>query len=564
MRTLNPWAAARTQDRRNRPAVVPVPAPRRAWAGRIAAVAVPLAVATAGLAGTAGPAAAQAAPAATPATTTFSYTGAEQTYSVPAGITAVTITAVGAPGGADFGTAGGHGASVTATVPLPRHATTLYVEVGGPGGAGGGFNGGGSSAGGGAGGGGASDVRLDPNTTPLSTADTRLVVAGGGGGAGFQPGGCWAYNDTGGTAGAAVTGPGGGGGGDSQGCWAGPGGNGGLGGTTGGAGGLGQDCGDAGPVNGDPGALGQGGDAPTPDGYNYGGGGGGGYYGGGAGGSGCGGGGGGAGSSSWGWGATGTSLSTDTTGTPQVQITPVPLTLKDTASPAIYTAAGQVITYSDKVRNIGPTTLTGIGVTDPAVPGVSCPKASLAPGTSETCTGTRTTTAKNMTAGRITDTATATATDTGGAPVTSNSSKVIVREGWPAPLTGIYSPWNSAHVGYYLGANGNTWQLLANCGSYPNTCSGKISVPAGTLGPSSLAIINPVLGDQVVNEGNDIIFTLHNPDGAGTGFRFTTSTKVPAINLDLQLNNAEATASQIYLGSTHTNPPTSSPLGYTR
>jgi hypothetical protein len=68
----------------------------------------------------------------------------------------------------------------------------------------------------------------------------------------------------------------------------------------------------------------------------------------------------------------------------------------------------------------------------------------------------------------------------------------------------------------------------------------------------------------VVNGGNTIYFTLHNPDGADTGFRFTTSTKVPAINLDLQINSAEATASQIYLGSTRTNPPTSSPLSYTR
>jgi hypothetical protein len=58
--------------------------------------------------------------------------------------------------------------------------------------------------------------------------------------------------------------------------------------------------------------------------------------------------------------------------------------------------------------------------------------------TRETCTGTRAITAKNMTAGRIIDTATATAT--GGAPVTSNSSRVIVREGWPPPLTGIYTP----------------------------------------------------------------------------------------------------------------------------
>src|SRR6266487_5794765 len=121
---------------------------------------------------------------------TFTFTGAEQTYSVPAGATAVTITAVGAPGAeAISGDSPGKGAVVTATVPLPDNTTTLYVEVGGAGSRdplscaphAGGFNGGGSTTCYGAGGGGASDVRLDSATTALATTDTRLVVAGGGG-----------------------------------------------------------------------------------------------------------------------------------------------------------------------------------------------------------------------------------------------------------------------------------------------------------------------------------------------------------------------------------------------
>jgi hypothetical protein len=69
---------------------------------------------------------AQVAGATTPGT--YSFTGSEQTYTVPAGVTAVTITAIGAPGGegpADTASspevgvyAGGKGASVTATVPV--------------------------------------------------------------------------------------------------------------------------------------------------------------------------------------------------------------------------------------------------------------------------------------------------------------------------------------------------------------------------------------------------------------------------------------------------------------
>jgi hypothetical protein len=140
----------------------------------VSALAV-LPLAAAGLvaqAGVAGPALA--------ATSTFIYTGLEQTYTVPAGVSAVTITAVGAPGGAGNPVApGGKGASVTATVAVTAGAT-LYVLVGGPGveqtDAGptvGGFNGGGSSDAGG--GGGASDVRSTSASTGLTpTSDSRL------------------------------------------------------------------------------------------------------------------------------------------------------------------------------------------------------------------------------------------------------------------------------------------------------------------------------------------------------------------------------------------------------
>jgi hypothetical protein len=268
-------------------------------------------------------------PSATTVTCTFAYTGAEQTFSVPAGVSAVTITAVGAPGGSTiFGApiaAGGDGAAVQATVPLPPGTGTLYVEVGGTGGesslsasAVGGFNGGGGGSNSGGGGGGASDVRTCSSETcsDLSTDDTRLVVAGGGGGVGLQSG-------NGGTAGdSALTGAGNGA--DAGGCATSgmaPGANGGFGGPAG-AGGTGD--GDT-PTAGGTGALGQGGSAAGD-----GGGGGGGYFGGGGGGNAgspnCNGGAGGAGSSFWVSNATDTSMTKGTTGTPSVTITYAPPT----------------------------------------------------------------------------------------------------------------------------------------------------------------------------------------------------------------------------------------------
>jgi hypothetical protein len=248
-------------------------------------------------------------------TCTFSSTGSEQTFTVPSGVTAVTVTAVGAPGGNTASpSAGGFGAVVNATVPitaLPAGTMTLYVEVGGAGGfdaclvrgAGvGGFNGGGSTTVCSGGGGGASDVRTTsiqtvPDSQLTTSNDSRLVVAGGGGGAG-----AFANVDNGGTAGdTSVTGAGAGSNGAANG------GNGGFDGTQGGSAGM------LGGISASAGLLGQGGDGPTG---TYGGGGGGGYYGGGGGAIG----GGGAGSSFWVTGATNTSMSEDTTGTPSVTI----------------------------------------------------------------------------------------------------------------------------------------------------------------------------------------------------------------------------------------------------
>jgi Glycine rich protein len=96
---------------------------------------------------------------------TFTYTGSAQSFKVPAGVTSITVDAIGAAGA---GVAGGLGGRVRTTIPVTA-GQTLTIYVGGKGstssgGSRGGFNGGanggsglGSNASGG--GGGASDVR---------------------------------------------------------------------------------------------------------------------------------------------------------------------------------------------------------------------------------------------------------------------------------------------------------------------------------------------------------------------------------------------------------------------
>jgi hypothetical protein len=124
-------------------------------------------------------------------TQTFTYTGAEQTFKVPGGVTSIHVVAIGGSGGASGAVLGGEGASVTGDVTVTP-GDTIYFEVGGNGlssglgGGLGGFNGGGdggsSSAGGG---GGASDIRTSPLEDGLAP-DLRLIVAAGGGGAGAE------------------------------------------------------------------------------------------------------------------------------------------------------------------------------------------------------------------------------------------------------------------------------------------------------------------------------------------------------------------------------------------
>lgn len=96
--------------------------------------------------------------------------GSVQHFTVPAGVSSVTIEAWGAQGGGAGGS-GGPGGHAKGTLPVAP-GTVLAVRVGGQGG----FNGGGAGT---APGGGASDVRIGSDAL-----GGRVIVAGGGGGAG--------------------------------------------------------------------------------------------------------------------------------------------------------------------------------------------------------------------------------------------------------------------------------------------------------------------------------------------------------------------------------------------
>jgi hypothetical protein len=273
---------------------------------------------------------------------TFGYTGAEQTYTVPAGVHYIAASLIGGTGGESCtGGSGGSGATLAATIPVTP-GEQLYVNVGQNGhgcqvdqptfgGGGGGVSGYMGSSGGGA-----SDIR-----TASGDLSSRLLVAAGGGGgadgaspyfsgggAGGLPGGNGhdGYDDS-------VSSGGGGGGGTL---------------SAGGAGGSSIY------TPGGNGSLGQGGSAGAI--HYSGGGGGGGYYGGGGGG---GEGGGGGGSSYAEPAALHVSGGTDLTATPQITIGPIltasatQLTFPDTPTQSV--GAAQAITITNS--GTGPVTI---------------------------------------------------------------------------------------------------------------------------------------------------------------------------------------------------------------
>ena len=215
---------------------------------------------------------------------TFSFHDKEQYFTIPAGVTSLTVVVRGAAGGL---VGGGLCARVYARVPVVP-GETLAIFVGGIGKKGDGcFNGGGQggwvngpyNAGGG--GGGASDIREGGDAL-----SNRIVVAAGGGGQGARNGKSHGFGGGGG----GLNGEGGEHGRRREGARAGHGGGGGTQtrGGPGGGGAFGIRYGD-----GSSGSAGDGGDGGRlPGSYYYlgggGGGGGGGYYGGGGGGVGTG------------------------------------------------------------------------------------------------------------------------------------------------------------------------------------------------------------------------------------------------------------------------------------
>jgi hypothetical protein len=458
---------------------------------------------------------AQRAQAANTITVPFAFTGAEQTFIVPQGVTEISVVAVGGKGGdmciAHCDTSsipGGAAARVSSTLPV-QPGQTLYIAVAGNGSTfTPGFNGGAingtfygieASSFGGSSGGGASDIRTVSRANSGSLS-SRLLVAAGGGGAG--PG------VSGGAAGQA------GGNSEAQGGGAGT-----L--TSGGAGGAGGTTRSTPGTSGADGVFGSGGAGADAVGdcSSSGGGGGGGYYGGGGGGSssittfpngcsgGSGGGGGGGGSSYVAPGATNVAMGLDTSGIPSITISYVDPRVAPTLSGAPPAGTyGQLYSFAF--------TLSG----DPA-PSLSVTSGSLPPGLSlngATLGGTPTQ------AGTFNFTLTA---SNGVAPDASLRVSVVINRAalttTVQPATRQYSDPNPTfQVSFAAFVNGDDASVISGspsctttatpsspAGQYPITCdlsgmsAANYSIPASASGTLTVVPENTATdytGDQFV------------------------------------------------------------------
>ncbi|WP_106816303.1 DUF7507 domain-containing protein [Microbacterium timonense] len=151
------------------------------------------------------------------------------------------------------------------------------------------------------------------------------------------------------------------------------------------------------------------------------------------------------------------------------------LSLSKRATPGTVDSVGDVIDYSFTVTNTGNVTLRGVAIDETAFSGsgamstISCPSGALAPGASTECTATYPVTQADLTAGRIDNTATATATTPAGSPVTSAASTAAVDVEQVSALDLVKSASPSGEAAYVAGQEITYSFVVTNTGNVPVT-----------------------------------------------------------------------------------------------
>ena len=108
-----------------------------------------------------------------------------------------------------------------------------------------------------------------------------------------------------------------------------------------------------------------------------------------------------------------------------VPVTANPSMIFSKTGPAQFDAVNQTISYTFAVENDGNVTLNSVSVTDPLIPALSCTLVNIAPGTTDSCTGSYQVTQADMDAEVINNTATATAIPAQGAQFQDTATATV-------------------------------------------------------------------------------------------------------------------------------------------
>lgn len=151
------------------------------------------------------------------------------------------------------------------------------------------------------------------------------------------------------------------------------------------------------------------------------------------------------------------------------------LTLVKSADPGTVDTVGDEVEYTFTVTNSGNVTLRNLAIDEQSFSGsgalsaITCPTGALAPGAEVTCTATYPVTQADLTAGSITNTATATATTPSGASVASTDSTATVDVDQVASLALVKSATPSGADAYNAGQVISYSFVVSNTGNIPVT-----------------------------------------------------------------------------------------------
>ena len=211
------------------------------------------------------------------------------------------------------------------------------------------------------------------------------------------------------------------------------------------------------------------------------------------------------------------------------------LSLTKSTTSTGYGAAGQSIPYSYLVTNTGTTTISAIGISDNEIAsGISCPDSTLAPGASEPCTGTYTTTQADVDTGSVTNTATASGTDSFDTTVTSNPSTVTVPANEATSSLSLSKSTTSTGYGAagqsipynYLVTNTGTTTISSIGISDNRIASADISCPDSSLAPGAS---EPCTGSYTATQADvDAGSVTNTATATGTNPQDTTVTSNPS------------------------------------